>query len=34
MLQPGIAQEITFSVTQPLSAQAVGSGPCPSWPPR
>ena len=29
MLQPGIAQEITFSVTQPLSAQAVGSGTLP-----
>lgn len=29
MLQPGIAQEITFSVTQPLSAQTVGSGTLP-----
>ena len=29
MLQPGITQELTFSVTQPLTAQAVGSGTLP-----
>ena len=29
MLQPGITQELTFSVTQSLTAQAVGSGTLP-----